>query len=115
MKKLVLVVALFLPSIAQAEMDLESFRALKGQYEGQNYLYLSGILQGVQWSNTALAFGNKTPLFCLPPGFDYSVKTVGQLVQESTNKAAVSPDTPIGMVMVSVLSGGFPCAAGKKM
>lgn len=82
--------------------------------ESQTTLYfLFGLGAGMTWSNAALKVTGSPMLYCTPKGVAFNVSNYKQIlddyIQEMRAKNNVSPDTPIGALLVEALVKTFPC------
>ena len=98
-----------------SEVTLKKYLQLKGTLEMK--LYVKGLGGGMELA-AVIAGQNGTPIFCRPPKLALGVENYMSIIEEEVKAkrdsgAAVDPNTPIGVILISGFVNTFPCKQTK--
>jgi hypothetical protein len=109
---LVCVGILAFPSLAIAEMSFKDYKtdkAIGGHRWEEFKIYLLGVGNGIQWTNTELVAKGKQPLFCPPDHLTLRIENLLDILNTTLAKIKWADENPIEPGMLAGLEQTFPC------
>jgi hypothetical protein len=96
---------------ASAEVRFKNYERVKTAEWFKFYIH--GVATGLQWANTQLDATGHPQIFCVPPKFslnaENSVNILARKLEQANRDKAITPDTPIEMLLLDGLIETFPC------
>ena len=97
--------------IASAEVTVAEYRKMRN--DPVVTLYLSGVIQGLEWYDAAVQKNGTPRVFCAPgtPGLnrDRYVKTLDNFLEAPGGAAVIKSNPPIGNALMLAMTQAFPC------
>lgn len=115
----VLAVVLLLTSgVASSGVDIALYRKLRASDAksptGETLrVYISGLQDGLEFSNAFLLAQGKPQVFCSPTKIAFNVENYLQFIDESLTQPRDGPlkeTSPIAIVLVQILQSKLPCS-----
>ncbi|HBR22283.1 MAG TPA: hypothetical protein DD713_06930 [Nitrospiraceae bacterium] len=114
-KLIIIFVILLLSSNAIAEVAVKDYLAWKKDDNKSDMLnmYVAGLYQGIEWSNSALRTKNKPPLYCPPAKlklkYENYIDIIDSQIEHLRNNKTLEGGHPLGAILISGLMRVFPC------
>ncbi len=108
---LVLLILSLLPCFAHADITLKAYRERTNNSEAGEKVdaYLTGFVDGLEWSNGVLASHNRRPFYCLPDGVIPEIDFVHSLISRDPILATYPDEMSIDTIIFRALYTRFPC------
>lgn len=78
-------------------------------------IYINGIVDGLQWPNTAVNNRGDQRLFCQPEKLSLSVEQTIVMLKQYVAENPRNADAPIGLALLYAMRYTFPCTDEKRI
>lgn len=113
MKQIALAAALLLGAsqMTHAELRVGQYQQMKDSQRADLYALIGGLGEGIAWANAWIESHNQPKLYC-PPNIPLQTQNYKDILDAEITSAPpglITPDLPIGMVIMLGLEKTFPC------
>lgn len=108
MKKLKLLLITFLATLwgSQASaLSLENYNQLKSEDPAQLIYYLTGVRDGVSWSNLFTS----SQIYCLPKNSTLETNQIIKIIDATAKTTNTNADSQVEMLLLFGLKALYPC------
>jgi len=97
------------PFVESARATIDSYRAGDSLTRVLAKYYVFGLVEGMNWTNTALQRNGRAPIFCTDEALttDRDIEILEQFLAQNTD--AQIDTLPTGLVLREAFQASFPC------
>lgn len=111
LRNIIMATALCLGTSTVNAMNLEDFNNFRASNEIVAKIYLKGLAEGMNWSNTFIEFEGGKQLYCPPENLrlghrDYMKILDSKMIEIQKHK---HKEQPVGLLLLEALKITFPC------
>ena len=95
-------------------MSVNEYRSLKAADKESTVLYLVGVFEGFEWSNTYIRLRKEEPLYCRDAKLQLNAQNITQILEsylDTEEGKAMGIDYPVELALLNGLNETFPCGS----